>query len=500
MLTSRVASRTYLLFVLLLGSASVSACAAIWGFQDSPGDAGGPVDGMARESDVPDATPDARSDAHDARNEVVVPTDSNASDAAVTDPCKATVPETYAFYVSAKNGKDSTTCGGFFTPCASIGFGITNAFLAPAPRHIINVEEGSYTESLALMPGLTVVGGWIESSSGWTKDMSSSPAPRTQLVVQPTMGTKTVTAGSPGAAATLCALTLKGKAPAAPGETLYGVFATGTGTTVVLDDVEVQVSAGGDGASGKDGGTGAPGSKNGCPTVGTGVTGTPTGTTGPAGAAGAFDSTGYVPGMGGTGGAGMHPGDDGTVGGAGMCVTCVSCTTVAVLCKKKTTSTPCGLDGIPGCGGNGGEPGTGGGGGGSSVGVFAWGATVTLTDSLIRAANGGNGAMGGAGGAGGPGEPGVAGMSGGKCPTACGAGCAPASFQSATGGSGGGPGGSGSSGGAGGGGSGGFSCAIVQGGGVTVALDASMLMSGTGGTGVGTAPGGNGGDAGVCSF
>jgi hypothetical protein len=505
-------TRAACLALLLIGGASLSACAAIWGFEDSLPDAstdaaadvttrdtgreGGPgVDGGhdgSNDGTVHDGAPEADAAAPDA--DAIAPPD--------VDPCITTTAETgFAFYVSIAKGADSAGCGTMGSPCASISQALFNTTTTSGIT-VVNVDEGAYSESLTLMPGIAIVGGWRYTPPTWVKDMDTPPPPSARLVVQPISSSKTVVASSMGGTATLCTMTLESMADAGPGETLYGVFATGnpsTTTIVNLIDVTILVSGGGNGTTGTNGGMGNAGTASGCTPADAGSMETPVGDAGDPADTGTFSSSGYVPAGGGTGGMG-EPGTNGTAAPAAPCITCVAACTLG--CGIKTSSMGCGGLGVPGCPGQGGKPGAGGGGGGSSVGIFVFDATVTITGSTITVSNGGNGAPGGLGGDGGAGAPGVSGATGSSCSTACGGvPCEPETSEAPDGGAPGGLGGSGSSGGPGGGGAGGFSCPIALGGGGNAPLDASAFTQGTGGTGAGGAPsGGNGGDAGICLF
>jgi hypothetical protein len=486
--------RAGLLVAALLAGTSITACAAIWGFQDSL-DGGG--DSSAGDGGRPDGSRDSGGsggdgggDAYDAPVIVDAPP---PSDAPVAQPCAATAPETYAYYVAEHGGMDNSTCGTLSFPCQSIHAAIHNAM---GIATIVNVAEGSYDEQLVPFAGLTVVGGWLYGEGKWARD-TSSDAP-TRLVVQPTTESITVVASSlTGKPATLCTLTLESKSANA-GETLYGVFATG-GSSLVLSDVDIKMGPGGNGAAGSTGDAGTAGDKGGCLPAGTGLVGSPSGPAGMPGVAGTFDETGYEPGNGGVGGPGVE-GTNGTAAPTPSCINCVSCAAPIVLCDKTTTSSPCGLDGTPGCAGGPGGPGGGAGGGGSSVCVFAWQATVTIEGSELIVGSGGDGADGGAGGGGGIGAKGVTGASGTTCDTTCNSSCVPATPETPLGSTGG-TGGSGSSGGPGGGGSGGFSCPIVTGGDGGVTVKSTTIAPGKAGSGANGAPaGGIGNDAGVCSF
>jgi hypothetical protein len=477
---------------MLLAGGSLSACAAIWGFEDTLG-GDGSAEGGRHDGGAPDATRDTGGAGEAGHGDAG--SDGAPSDAAVSDPCTATAPETYAFYVSG-SGEDTETCGRLDNPCATISVGIGNAVAAGAT--IVNIAEGSYSDSLSLVAGLTLVGGWVETGGAWSKDTSSSA--RTQLLVQaPSTSNTTAMAGSLGGAVTLCTLTLNSKATANPGESLYGVYATGTTTTVHLREVGISVNGGGAGQAGGAGSAGKAGGSKGCSPPGSGAPGKAS-TPGSPGPLGTFNAGGYLPGDGDNGGPG-GAGATGTKGADGVCLTCDTACAKTPSCAPSSTSPGCGDNGLAGCGGAGGGPGSGGGGGGASVAIFAWGATVTAADSRLLVESGGGGAPGGTGGDGGAGSPGLTGDSGASCATACVGSCTPGDFQNPAGGDAGGPGGPGSTGGVGGGGSGGFSCPIVRGGGASVTVSGTAIVPSVGGRGAGSAPpGGNGDDAGVCSY
>jgi hypothetical protein len=492
---------------LVLSGASVNACAAIWGFQDT-------IDGSvadATSDSVADSVADRRrpqdgsrdagpeAEPEDAQMDTYEPPDvadaPPPSDAPVEAPCDPTAPETYAFYVSVHDGTDSSSCGRTVeTPCKSIGQGIQNARAVGAT--IVNVANGSYAEQLTFEQGVTVVGGWNEDSFKWAR--AAPPANAVVVVTAPDTDTKTVVADSVTGPATLCTLTIESKSKADPGETLYGVFATGD-TVLTLRDVNVSVSSGGDGKPGKEGKAGDRGASGGCD-AGTGAMGSPA--VAGRSTAGTFTDAGYEPGNGTTGAMG-NAGSAGKGGGLGECLTCVTgCTLV---CGQTGSYSSCGGAGVSGCAGSGGDPGTGGGGGGSSVGVFVRGATVQVQGSRLQVGNGGNGGRGGAGGDGGAGGPGVRGNPAPSCDTAC-VSTGTASWSTGMpevpeGGTPGEPGGSGSSGGAGGGGAGGYACPIVTVGAPVLTVTGSTHLQGHAGSGANGAPdGGLAGDSGVCSF
>jgi len=506
---------------------ATSACAAIEGlgtYDTKPGgDAGGATDAPVTDVSTSDlgvgsevsgeenvAGEDAPSDvAHDGTTDadgmVALEDDGPVStdDAPAYDAgnCTTAMVDTVHGVFVAPTGTDPPdggTCGlSASSPCLTIGAGLASA---KGVHNIVYVSAGRYTEKLTLVGGVTVQGGWTwQGGSNWS--FSCSPNPESLVVVQaPTTSNQTVVASSNnGMTGTLSTLTVLSKPAAQPGESLYGVYATGMNTVLALTDVVVTVAAGGAGAPGIAGATGS--TPSGACTAADGhdagaATG---GTPGAAGAAGTFSSTGFTAHAGGMGGNGAA-GDNGMAGGAGsttqysVCATASPCTNGQNNCVGGT--------GQNGCGGGGGSGGTGGAGGGSSVAVFAYQATVTITAGGYQAGNGGAGGAGGAAGPGASGTPGATGLTSDCPPSACSDAGAMLCILlnttfTAAGGLAGGPGGSGSAGGQGGGGAGGNSYAIVTGGAATTTLTLSpsnppTLEHGNGGAGAGGSASGTG--------
>lgn len=448
-------------------ASATGACASVLGIESG-----------ILEDAGPDATTDARADASvDASpgKEAGPSMDSAFPDVnPFTDACVATTIAANAVYVSpSPSGQDGSNCGSTQTPCATI----THALLSGATT--IYLAAGTYNESITLPANVTVVGGFTShGQKTWTHDCQSVS------VIQGTSNVA-VSVTAAGAASTLRTLIVQSASAVDAGESMFGIMATGAGTNLVLDGVEVETAPGGAGAAGAmgtmggSGGSGC-GADSGAPGTAVGGPGSPGG--------GVFTSAGYQ----------CMPGTKGANGGVGnngapstppfSCVGCFGCS--ATLCTGPTSS--CGTAGSSGCGGLGGGGGTPGGCGGSSVALFAWDATVSIKGRL-NARGGGNGGIGGPGGAGGGGGMGSSGVDTQPCQTGCGALCATTSTGHGTGGGPGGMGGTGAPGGVGGGGPGGSSYAVYQGGAAQVAtnVDAgTVLLAGSAGSGTGGAPNG----------
>jgi hypothetical protein len=353
------------------------------------------------------------------------------------------------------------------------------------------------------MAGVRVEGGWAAVDNTWRPICTSDASNNDAVVVQaPPNANITVRADAIKGRATLAWLTVKSKAMAKEGESLYGIFARGADTNLILDNVRVQVATAGDGASGAPGAAGADGSKTGCTPPGDGAHGVAEGTIGGGAPAGTFGSNGYVPADGSVGGPGK-PGHNGTAAGAGICIRCcTACTAIATPDVGEGSATPnddppcectfgnnsCGGPGLSGCGGEPGAGGSPGHGGGSSIGLYVWDAAVSVSEGSLQAGDGGKGSVGGTGGTPGLGVPGVFGPSGPTC-IVCDNYCEPRSDWGT--GSTGGVGGNGRSGGQGGGGAGGSSYAVYKGGTAAVLISPSTaLLYGKAGTSLGNgAPG-----------
>jgi len=399
------------------------------------------------------------------------PEEAGASPEASTLPDCGTPPppDDGPIHVLANGGADDATCGSHGSPCATIGFALAQA--RRASKTIVRVGPGTYRETITLVAGITVEGGYFVEKSGdgytWMPNCLPKPAPSDDVHIAPDV-TMPVVATDLGGTARLSALTVHQSTKAAPGESVYGIFATGGTTHIELVDVVIAPANAGDGPAGAPGtfGTAFDG---GCP-IGDAANATVPGQAGQGAPAGTVDKTGYHPAAGGNGSSGQS-GANGTAGQAGACLMCSKCNDHCDMGSKQ-----CGDAGSPGCGGGGGGGGAGGGGGGSSIALFAWGASVTATGGSIHSGAGGAGGAGGSGGAGSPGAMGPSGPSAPPCGIACTLllGCSASNYQAASGGAGS-RGGNGAAGGPGGGGAGGWSFAIVSGSDASVTIPDDVL-------------------------
>ena len=455
------------------------------------------------EVSIPEPEPSIKPVVEAGADTSVTPDDA-ATDAGVDAPdvvCPDVIPDDAAGIFATPTGINSATCGTRAAPCKTLSHSVTRA--AAAFRNKVYVARGTYLEKLTLAANVEVVGGWDVTGTTWKR---ACVTPEEAVIVRAPPGqTITVEARDLGGQATLSLLRVESKVAALvlPGESLYGVVAVGTTTTLVMNDVRIEMTDAVAAASGTKGiagtappascaaGTGAPGADGG---QGAGAPG------------GSYDPTnGYAPGTAAAGGA-ASVGANGVAGGAGACVTCGSCAldVAALTCTlvPGINQPTCGKNGTAGCGGGAGGAGGPAAGGGSNIGVFAWDATVTINRGKVKSGDAGSGGTGGAGGAGAAATKGAAGAPADICVVGCtfdavNVACVDVKGQ-AGGGTAGDAGGRGGSAGAGGGGGGGSSFAIYQGGaGLVTTAGGTNLAHGK--AGAGGPPAAGAGAAGVAA-
>ncbi len=167
-------------------------------------------------------------------------------------------------FVLAGGSSDASSCGSATDPCGSVQLGI-NVAQATGKTIVYVGESGSpYVESITLDANLTVEGGWSRTGGAWSPVCDN--ADQAVVIQAPPNATTTVLADALGGAATLSTLTIQSKDQASvqPGESLYGIFARGSSTTLALNDVVVQMANAGDGLSGDAGTPGVSTTDSGC--------------------------------------------------------------------------------------------------------------------------------------------------------------------------------------------------------------------------------------------
>jgi hypothetical protein len=362
-------------------------------------------------------------------------------------------------------GMDNSTCA-IGTPCLTVQAAIQAARVNGMPT--VYIANGLYTESVQLFPGVTLMGGWNALGPTWTPVCSGNRSSVVTIQAPASSTQATIVANNLIGLATISTLTVKSVDQSAvmPGQSLYGIAATGGMTQVALLNVDVVMANAGNGVAGAAGDAGG----NSCGAEGSedaGADGGPSGMAGMPSDGGTYAATGYTPGAGAVGSPGGNGVDGMLVAGptCSPCITSCVCGPSCSLCEA-TPGSSCGTPATPSCAGVGGQGGLGGAGGGSSIALFAWDAMVSVSGGSLSAGTGGAGGNGGVGGTGGAAEGANTGSPGQVCGTSClhvGPGCETAGAAHGAGGSVGAstPGGAG---GQGGGGAGGSSFAVYVGG------------------------------------
>ena len=396
-------------------------------------------------------------------------------------PCQErAVDEVLGLFVD-KSGSDGPNCGAVSLPCQTIQHALDRASLIGKSVVYVAASSSPYVESITMPEGVRVEGAWGAVGETWTP-ICTAQASQAVIVQAPADQAVTVTVDGLGSGTTvgtaeLARLTVRSKAEAdvLTGESLYGIFARGETTRVVLERVNVDMANAGDGTPGTAGSPGADGATTGCVPASDGAT-PPDGASGAGAPPGTFTSDGYEPPpVAETG----QSGEDGQNGSAAPTPSCFDCVFDQPLIGCQIFGNVCPESGRPGCGGKAGAGGTAGASAGSSIGVYLWEARLEVVfGGALGAGDGGDGGDGGDIGTGGLGMPGAEGpgISCGLGPNSCGPNSAPPSPP-------GGPGGNGSAGGRGGGGAGGYSYAVYRGGAATFTQTGVTFTHGSAGRG-----------------
>jgi hypothetical protein len=184
------------------------------------------------------------------------------ADAAASPPATACNPDEKLdmsqIFVSTA-GTATTGCSETL-PCASIQAGIAAA--AAQGKTTVYVDQGVYPEQLTLSAGIAIRGA-RSRTDGWAPICGDARLTATK-VHPPTGVDRAVIAQDLGGAASLEALDVQYATVAQPGQSMYGVFATGATTTLSLVDVTMVVPAGGAGTNGAAGTAGVAGGASDC--------------------------------------------------------------------------------------------------------------------------------------------------------------------------------------------------------------------------------------------
>ena len=175
-----------------------------------------------------------------------------------SDGCEFAVDD-LAIHVSDVSGSDDVGCGlSLFLPCASISFGISRAQLEARTR--VLVASGAYTESVELVDGIDVHGGYHPVE--WTADPSLNPT-----VIYGTGGAlhrSAVSANDITSTTVFDGFTVFGAASGvSSGMNSYAVYIRDSNSNLEIRDNRIFAGRGGNGTAtidGLSGDSGAPGS------------------------------------------------------------------------------------------------------------------------------------------------------------------------------------------------------------------------------------------------
>lgn len=300
----------------------------------------------------------------------------------------------------ATTGLDSNP-GTRSAPMRTISAAVIAARLYSPPRAVY-VAEGTYTEPVIFLSGVSVYGGY-DAAAGWSR---SNTAPTVEL---PATGALARGIVEP---ITLDRLGLSAASGSSAGfKHSIALWVVASPATITLNRCQLNARfgaaglAGGAGNQGVDGGNGFPG-QPGCPGCSTGGGAGPGGGSASGAVGGPGGPGGYtMPGSNGTNGTSVTMGLPAGTGGAGG--TTALCTSMAGMGTPGGIGLPGGL-GVAGAGGSSmgtdgtagvdGQSGTGGGGGGGGGGT-----STVFPCSASRGGGGGGGGGGGTGGNGGGG-------------------------------------------------------------------------------------------------
>jgi hypothetical protein len=356
----------------------------------------------------------------------------------------------------ANCGLGPTGTGGTNHPCLTITHGLARA--QALGKKTVYVADATYTESVTLVSGISLLGGYHETS--WIRHLASTD---TTIDGVMSLGSHDITVNATNitAATTFEGFVVRGSENAKAGGNSYAIYVTGSNASLAIQNNQIFAGRGGPGAAGASGANGGAGAAGGpylaatydafqvtggvCPSsanrgaygggqttcAGVAVNGGNGGGINCSPVQNTQNSTSIAPATGGSVGTGGSGGAAGTAGGRGY-----DATLVGNQCSVPFTGTPpnqtllnpYGLNGNPGgvggaaggvtgClapigfiqnghwtagagpSGNIGSSGGGGGGGGAGGGAICQGCTVGNKDDML----GGHGGGGGAGGCGGNG-------------------------------------------------------------------------------------------------
>lgn len=169
-------------------------------------------------------------------------------------------PDLDAIYVAqpAMNGSDTTTCGTFDAPCATIAHATTRATTSPRKARV-RVSEGVFPEAVTLVNGVSVMGG--HSSVNWLRNPSVNTTTLTGILREGPH-VMNVKASGINQATVFSGFSING-GDAAVGGNSYAIYVSGTTNALRIEDNTIFAGRGGAGLPGTEGRNGSVGSNGG---------------------------------------------------------------------------------------------------------------------------------------------------------------------------------------------------------------------------------------------
>ncbi|HMI93724.1 MAG TPA: hypothetical protein VK509_20260, partial [Polyangiales bacterium] len=144
-------------------------------------------------------------------------------------------------------GSAVANCGSAASPCSTIAQGMDRA--RATTRALVYIDAGTYGETVVLLAGLTLRGGWDNIAGEWTRKCTADRAASAVIASPTEIGVIAEFAGE----AALDTLTIRTKPLSSASESIYAVFARGSTTRLVLNEVTAVAAGAGDGALGTTG-------------------------------------------------------------------------------------------------------------------------------------------------------------------------------------------------------------------------------------------------------
>jgi hypothetical protein len=188
-----------------------------------------PTDGVGEDCDEADGiphTPEGEGDAAaanlDAKGDIAVDATYPIADA--PDVCTLRQVDDSAGIFVSPSGIDGTSCGTRQAPCLSVQAGINNA--GASSRALVYLAPGLYVESISLVAGVSVEGGWSVQGDVWAADCRAQ-SNATTAIQAPANQSTTVLVDAINGASAIRRITVRSKVQAnvMSGESLYGIFA-----------------------------------------------------------------------------------------------------------------------------------------------------------------------------------------------------------------------------------------------------------------------------------